>query len=93
MFCCTCHWYRQVCMAGRPRRPERETIFRPFSSRDANSLLQLKCSKQVATGPLVNTVLKYALRMRVKKRLEILTRCRVYWLPSHEAQRTPTDRN
>ena len=49
-------------MASRPRRPDRETIFRPFSSRDAHILLQLKRTKEVATGSLVNTVLEYALR-------------------------------
>jgi hypothetical protein len=32
-------------MADRPRRPDRETIFRPFSSRDAHVLLQLKRTK------------------------------------------------
>jgi hypothetical protein len=32
-------------MADRPRRPDRDTIFRPFSSRDAHVLLQLKRTK------------------------------------------------
>jgi hypothetical protein len=34
-------------MAARPRRPDRDTIFRPFSSRDAHVLLQLKRTKDI----------------------------------------------
>lgn len=49
-------------MAGRPRRPDRTTIFRPFSSRDAHILLQLKRTKEVADGKQVDRVLEVALR-------------------------------
>ena len=50
-------------MASRPRRPDRPTIFRPFSSRDAHILLQLKRTKEVsAPGRLPNQLLEYALR-------------------------------
>jgi len=49
-------------MAPRPRRPEREVIFRPFSSRDAHILLQLKRTKDVARGKDTNNLLEYALR-------------------------------
>lgn len=34
-------------MARRPRRPDRTTLFRPFSSRDAHILLQLKRTKEI----------------------------------------------
>jgi hypothetical protein len=49
-------------IASRPRRPERETLFQPFSSRDAHILLQLKRTKEVAMGGTVNKILEYALR-------------------------------
>ena len=71
-----CHWERKegyeevarhLClvaagMASRPRRPDREVIFRPFSSRDAHILLQLKRTKEVAVGKDVNKLLECALR-------------------------------
>jgi hypothetical protein len=49
-------------MADRPRRLERQVVFRPFSSRDAHILLQLKRTKEVANGKHVNQLLEYALR-------------------------------
>ena len=49
-------------MASRPRRPDREVIFRPFSSRDAHILLQLKRTKEVAIGKETNKLLECALR-------------------------------
>ncbi len=36
-------------MAARPRRPDRTTLFRPFSSRDAHILLQLKRTKEIVS--------------------------------------------
>lgn len=49
-------------MALRPRRIDREVPFRPFSSRDAHILLQLKRTKEVANGRRVQQLLDYALR-------------------------------
>jgi Glutamyl-tRNAGlu reductase, N-terminal domain len=49
-------------LASRPRRPDREVIFRPFSSRDAHILLQLKRTKEVAQGKDTNKLLECALR-------------------------------
>lgn len=49
-------------MAARPRRPDREVIFRPFSSRDAHILLQLKRTREIAQGKDVGRLLEYALR-------------------------------
>lgn len=52
-------------MATRPNRPDRAVTFRPFSSRDAHILLQLKrtydCSAR--KNPRVAMILKYALRV------------------------------
>jgi hypothetical protein len=45
-----------------PRRPDRDTLFRPFSSWDAQVLLQLKRTKEVAMGRRINQLLEYALR-------------------------------
>ena len=58
---------RHLCLvaagiAPRPRRPDREVIFRPFSSRDSHILLQLKRTKDAATGKALNTLIEYALR-------------------------------
>jgi hypothetical protein len=39
-----------VGMASRPRRPNREIVFRPFSSRDAHILLQLKRTADIITS-------------------------------------------
>jgi hypothetical protein len=50
-------------MALRPRRIDREVPFRPFSSRDAHILLQLKRTKEVANGRRVQQLLDYALRV------------------------------
>ncbi len=72
----SCHWeikegaldiLHHLClvaagMASRPRRPERETIFRPFSSRDAHILLQLKRTKDIAVGNQIHQLLEYTLR-------------------------------
>ena len=49
-------------MASRPKRPDRPTVFRPFSSRDAHILLQLKRTKEVAVGKHPQRLLEYALR-------------------------------
>jgi Glutamyl-tRNAGlu reductase, N-terminal domain len=49
-------------MASRPRRPGRDVVFRPFSSRDAHILLQLKRTIAVADGSTVQTILKYAIQ-------------------------------
>ena len=49
-------------IASRPNRPNRETIFQPFSSRDAHILLQLKRTKEVAKGSTINKILEFALR-------------------------------
>ena len=49
-------------IADRPNRPNRETLFQPFSSRDAHILLQLKRTKEVAYGPTINRILEYAIR-------------------------------
>jgi len=50
-------------MAPRPRRPDREVIFQPFSSRDAHILLQLKRTLDVAgDSPTLSTVLRFALQ-------------------------------
>jgi hypothetical protein len=50
-------------MASRPRRPDRDTLFLPFSSRDAHVWLQLKRTKEVAMERRVkNQLLEYALR-------------------------------
>lgn len=49
-------------MATRPKRPEREVVFRPFSSRDAHILLQLKRTKDIAEGNHIHQLLEYALR-------------------------------
>lgn len=49
-------------MASRPRRPERHTIFRPFSSRDAHIMLQLKRTKEIAEGNQIHQLLEYTLR-------------------------------
>jgi hypothetical protein len=66
-----------VGLAPRPRRPNREVVFRPFSSRDAHVLLQLKRTADIITSsphwtkPSKNmlpktsyllTLLQYALR-------------------------------
>jgi hypothetical protein len=39
-----------VGLAPRPRRPNREIVFRPFSSRDAHILLQLKRTADIITS-------------------------------------------
>ena len=56
-------------MAIRPRRPDRAVIFRPFSSRDAHILLQLKRTKEIVSSSssssntnTANRILEYALR-------------------------------
>ena len=50
-------------MALRPRRPDRPVIFRPFSSRDAHILLQLKRTKEVAQPDgRIRQLFDYALR-------------------------------
>jgi len=50
-------------MAPRPRRPDREVIFQPFSSRDAHILLQLKRTLDVAgDSPTLSTLLRFALQ-------------------------------
>lgn len=51
-------------MATRPRRPERQVVFRPFSSRDAHILLQLKRTKEVVSknNGVLNQLLEYATR-------------------------------
>jgi hypothetical protein len=50
-------------MAPRPRRPDQPVTFRPFSSRDAHVLLQLKRTMEVANGPTIQTVFRYALQV------------------------------
>jgi hypothetical protein len=45
-------------MANRPRRPNQDTLLRPFSSRDAHVLLQLKRTKEVTMGRRVNRLLE-----------------------------------
>jgi hypothetical protein len=49
-------------LASRPRRPDREVVFRPFSSRDAHIILQLKRTKDAARGKETNKLLECALR-------------------------------
>eukprot|EP00980_Cylindrotheca_fusiformis_P004580 scaffold981_cov119-Cylindrotheca_fusiformis.AAC.4 len=52
-------------MASRPRRPDRQVIFRPFSSRDAHILLQLKRTKELVSpkkNGLLNQLLEYTIR-------------------------------
>lgn len=51
-------------MALRPRRPERTVVFRPFSSRDAHILLQLKRTLDISTktSPKISLLLRYALQ-------------------------------
>ena len=49
-------------MALRPSRPGRATEFRPFSSRDAHVLLQLKRTVAIADGPMTRNLLQGALR-------------------------------
>jgi hypothetical protein len=51
-------------MASRPRRPDRQVIFRPFSSRDAHILLQLKRTKDLTSrnNGVLNQLLEYATR-------------------------------
>ncbi|KAL3938800.1 MAG: hypothetical protein SGBAC_006363 [Bacillariaceae sp.] len=48
----------------RPRRPDRQVIFRPYSSRDAHILLQLKRTKDVVSSRsgLLNLLLELAIR-------------------------------
>ena len=58
---------RHLCLvaagiAPRPRRPDREVLFRPFSSRDSHILLQLKRTKEAATGTNTNILIVYAQR-------------------------------
>lgn len=49
-------------MAPRPRRPHREVRFRPFSSRDAHILLQLKRTLQLTHGGSLATLLRCAIQ-------------------------------
>ena len=58
---------RHICLvaagiAPRPRRPDREVLFRPFSSRDSHILLQLKRTREAATGASANILIEYAQR-------------------------------
>ena len=48
-------------MAPRPSRPDRPVPFRPFSSRDAHILLQLKRTRQLCTGGRLGLILDAAL--------------------------------
>mmetsp|Transcript_15908 Transcript_15908/g.24088 ORF Transcript_15908/g.24088 Transcript_15908/m.24088 type:complete len:396 (+) Transcript_15908:30-1217(+) len=48
-------------MAARPNRPERDVPFRPFSSRDAHILLQLKRTREVSLGSHVEMIFDAAL--------------------------------
>jgi hypothetical protein len=53
--------------ATRPRRPHRVTTFRPFASRDAHIMLQLKRLLQVCRNgqlamPISSTILEYSIR-------------------------------
>lgn len=48
-------------MATRPNRPERHVAFRPFSSRDAHILLQLKRTREVSLGSHVQMIFDAAL--------------------------------
>jgi len=48
-------------MALRPSRPGRPVPFRPFSSRDAHVMLQLKRSSEVVLGSRVKTIFDAAL--------------------------------
>jgi hypothetical protein len=70
-------------MAPRPRRPDRETVFQPFSSRDSHIMLQLKRTLDIAqdatattattTGSLslsIPILLKYALQAGKASRTE-----------------------
>lgn len=53
-------------MAPRPRRPNRETVFQPFSSRDSHIMLQLRRTLEIAqdaTGATsLSILLRYALQ-------------------------------
>lgn len=48
-------------MAPRPNRPNRPVHFRPFSSRDAHILLQLKRTLEVAVGHRIQRILQSSL--------------------------------
>jgi hypothetical protein len=52
-------------MAQRPRRPDRDIVFQPFSSRDAHILLQLRRTLQIAqdaTATYLSILLRYAIQ-------------------------------
>lgn len=52
-------------MAPRPRRPNREIVFRPFSSRDSHIMLQLKRTLEIAqdaTATSLSILLRYAIQ-------------------------------
>jgi hypothetical protein len=52
-------------MAHRPRRPDREIVFQPFSSRDAHVLLQLRRTLEIAqdsTATYLSILLRYAIQ-------------------------------
>ena len=49
-------------MAERPSRPGRPVPFRPFSSRDAHVMLQIKRTAEVAMGSRVKTLLDASLQ-------------------------------
>jgi len=49
-------------LAARPSRPGREVLFRPWSSRDAHIMLQLKRTSEVANGPRVKQLFDASLQ-------------------------------
>jgi hypothetical protein len=69
-------------MADRPRRPDRETIFRPFSSRDAHVLLQLKRTKDALA-------ISYGKQQQTKRQRRRLDQLLEYALRAGKAARNP----
>jgi hypothetical protein len=62
-------------IAPRPRRPDREIVFQPFSSRDSHIMLQLKRTLEIAqdataTSLSIPILLRYALQAGKASRTE-----------------------
>lgn len=84
-------------MAARPRRPDRTTLFRPFSSRDAHILLQLKRTKEIVSvaryavgGPHYESVATAkADGVRLDRRQKIISLLFEYALRAGKAARNP----
>jgi hypothetical protein len=83
-------------LAPRPNRPNREVQFRPFSSRDAHILLQLKRTIDVANGPRIRRILQASLSAGKAARdgnvvPQILPLARAYYSSSDPGTTTTID--